>query len=221
MEYSTKVVATALSDHIKDVLEEPGVRQNLIERVDSGLSKANGFEEIFTKDFLCPAIADYFCSQSKNLQLSKDRIEAGLGCEGSQTTPGFSFSPASENHLFTKSEFLNSMPPDSWFKGGNLSNKRAYPDFAIRKPLPCSILGEVKLIRSGNTKTAMSALYEAARQALFYMGAFKGQYEASMAVIVDASDEHLLQSTLELVSEGVLDRFNSTTNIYLCCITLR
>ena len=101
-------------------------------------------------------------------------------------------SPArKQRHLFTKSDIVKAVVPINWMNTEKRMNQ-ACPDFAIRQPLPISIVGEVKFFRSGTPKSAVKELYDVARQAMFYLGAFAGEYDSALIVIADASSGHVL-----------------------------
>ena len=212
----------SLLSFVTSQLSKPGTLANHRALVESGESKASTPEEIFTKDFLCPEIAKYFEGRGEKLGLTASEIQHCLGSEGHGTTPGFGFTPASDDHFFTKDQFVKKTPPDSWLESSRLSKNRAYPDFAIRAPLlPCSLVGEVKLIRSGSKNSALACIHEAARQSLFYLAAFKGEYSAAVALIADASDGSLLHDAVDVINPEILGRFGEKSSVYLCCVNLR
>lgn len=182
-------------------------------------------EEVFTREFLCPTIARYFYEIIRpELELSDDEIKSGLGTEGFQGCPGFGFTPSeSRKQLFTKSDIIKNNPPESWFKTSEkqLSAFQPCPDFAITKPLPISVIGEVKFFTKGSPKLAVKELYNAARQAIFYLGAFQDSYEAALLVVADASPGHTFIKGLEMVRPELLDRFGPESNVYLLPVGLR
>jgi hypothetical protein len=66
----------------------------------------------------------------------------------------------------------------------------------------------------------MKELYDVARQAVFYLGAFAGSYESAMIVVADGSPGHAFHKGLELVKPELLERFGSTTNVHLVTVTM-
>lgn len=67
----------------------------------------------------------------------------------------------------------------------------------------------------------MKELYNAARQAIFYLGAFQDRYKAALLVVADASPEHSFLQGLELVRSELLDRFGPDSGVYLVSLRLR
>ena len=216
-----------LSSYIKVQLENRPVRDDLEALVRSGKSTAGKRpEEVFTAEFLCPVLRKFFNDEVwAELNLSKSEIKKHLGTEGYKKRGGFGFTPASRRaHLFTKSLVLEPTYPRAWLKTEKqqLSRYQACPDFAIEKPLlSASIVGEVKYFSSGSTDHAIEELYNASRQALFYLGAFHNIYESAMIVIADASDHHTFFEGLGLLREDLVKRFGPETNIHLVPIKLR
>ena len=83
------------------------------------------------------------------------------------------------------------------------------------------MVGEVKYFTKGSPTLAVKELYNAARQAIFYLGAFQDRYDAAMLVVADASPEHTFIQGLELVKPELLDRFGAESNIYLLSLGLQ
>jgi len=180
-------------------------------------------EEVFTREFLCPSLACYFYVDHRSfLNLTDSEIASGLGTEGYKNAEGFGFTPArKERHLFTKADIVKPQIPRSWVADATKSYRnQACPDFAIRDPLPLSILGEVKFFRSGNLETALKELYNAARQAVFYLGAFRGEYKQAVVVVADASDGHVFVEGVRQMNPDILERFGEETSIFLSIISL-
>jgi hypothetical protein len=144
--------------------------------------------------------------------------------KGNKRRAGFGFTPASSGgHLFTKSLVLESVYPKQWLASEKkkLSSFQACPDFAIRRPLlPISVVGEVKYFESGSTDHAIGELYNASRQALFYLGRFHKVFDSAMIVVADASPHHAFFEGLKLLKRDLLNRFGPDTNIYLLAIKL-
>lgn len=215
-----------LCDFLLDDLESQSVL-GLIEQFIENKSSSAGTsrEEVFTREFLCPSIAKYFYKVVRHdLDLSDEEIKCGLGTEGYQNCPGFGFTPArSRKQLFTKSDIIKPKPPESWFEASEkkLSAFQACPDFAIGDPLPISVVGEVKYFTKGSPTLAVKELYNAARQAIFYLGAFQDRYDAALLVVSDASPDHSFMKGLELMKPELLDRFGPESNVYLLSVGLR
>lgn len=167
----------------------------------------------------------FYVHTRQELKLASDNeIKSGLGAEGVETLPDYGFTPASKSdHVFTKSEIIKSTPPSDWRLLGtsHLKGHRACPDFAIRRPLlPFSVLGEVKYFRSPSPQGAVRELYNAARQAVFYLGAFRGEYDSIMIVVADASSGHSFFKGMELLKPDLLKRFGPETGIHLLAVKL-
>lgn len=215
-----------LCDFLIDDLESQSILGPLEEFIENKTSSAGtSREEVFTREFLCPSIVRYFYKVVRpDLDLSDEEIRSGLGTEGFQNCPGFGFTPARlRKQLFTKSDIIKAKPPESWFKAGEkkLSAFRPCPDFAIDHPLPVSVVGEVKYFIKGSPKVAVKELYDAARQAIFYLGAFQDRYDAAMLVVADASPDQSFIKGLELVRPELLERFGPESNVYLVPVGLR
>ena len=158
-----------------------------------------------------------------NPNLHIDEMRKNLQMEGFKTVKGFGSTPASKRmHLFTKDRVIKSEPPEEWYLDGKrLAEYKACPDFAIRHPLlPSSTVGEVKYFKSGSPKHAVQVLYDASRQALFYVGAFTGIYASAMIVVADASRNHAFFEGLKLIRPELLRRFGAETDIHLVPIRL-
>src|SRR5579862_8078315 len=60
-------------------------------------------EGVFTREFLCPSIRDFYTQVCQNLNLHADEMCKNLQMEGFKTVKGFGSTPASKHmHLFTK-----------------------------------------------------------------------------------------------------------------------
>lgn len=213
-------------DYVQKSLETRQILTKLEKIIQEQSSKAGTrHEEVFTREFLCPTIADYFYKTIRSeLLLNDDEIKKGLGTEGFQNCPGFGFTPASQiKHLFTKSDIIKSEPPVSWFPefDRQLPHFQACPDFAITKPLPFSVVGEVKYFKSGSPSKVIKELYDAARQALFYLGTFHSKYDAAMIVVADASKNHGFHKVLQSMNYRLMERFGAGTDIYLLTVRLQ
>ena len=221
-----KATLENLKNYIREELERSAIRESLELIITDRSSKAGTrHEEVFTREFLCPTIGRFFYEHVRSeLNLSDAEIENGLGTEGFVNCPGFGFTPGHKNnHLFTKLDIMKARPPDTWFgKNENaLSTFQACPDFAIRSPLPFSIVGETKYFKSGSPEAAVTELYNTARQAVFYLGAFPKCYDGAMMVVADASPDHAFHKGLKLLKPELLQRFGSETNVHLVTIEIR
>ena len=118
---------------------------------------------------------------------------------------------------------MQSRPPKGWRANTEekLSLYQPCPDFAIQSPLPFSIVGETKYFKSGSPTTAITELYNTARQAVFYLGALAGRYDAAMMVIADASPDHAFHKGLELLKPELLHRFGDESKVHLVTIKIR
>ena len=222
----TNISIKNLCGFLLDDLEDQSTLALLEDFIENKSSSAGSSrEEVFTREFLCPSIARYFYKVVRpDLDLSEEEIKSGLGTEGFQNCPGFGFTPARlRRQLFTKSDIIKPTPPESWFKASKkkLSAFRPCPDFAINNPLPVSVVGEVKYFTTGSPTIAVKELYNAARQAIFYLGAFQDRYDGALLVVADASPDHSFIKGMELVKPELLDRFGSESNIYLLPVRLR
>ena len=227
MEGSSLAKATVenLKAYIQEELQKSPIRERLNRFIQDGSSKAGTrYEEVFTREFLCPVIGRFFYVYVRSeLNMSDGEIKAGLGTEGFTNCPGFGFTPGHRsNHLFTKADIIKRRPPDRWFAADEkaLSTFQACPDFAISKPLPLSVVGETKYFKSGSPARAVTELYDTARQAVFYLGAFPGCYDSAMIVVADASAGHTFHKGLELLKPELLQRFGSETNVHLVTIKI-
>jgi len=214
-----------LKSYVQEELQRASIREQLRQIIDDRSSKAGTRpEEVFTREFLCPVIGKFFYEHVRSeLNLTDTDIKMGLGTEGFENCPGFGFTPGHRrNHLFTKSDIIEPSPPERWFaaNGKMLSPYQACPDFAISKPLPFSIVGETKYFKKGSPETAVRELYDVARQAVFYLGAFPGAYESAMIVVADASAEYNFHKGLELLKPQLRERFGSETNVHLVTVKI-
>jgi len=214
-----------LKSYIQAELQMAGIRDRLHRFIQDRSSKAGTrHEEVFTREFLCPVIGKFFYEHVRSeLNLSDAEIKRGLGTEGFENCPGFGFTPGHRrNHLFTKSDIIKSRPPERWFAADEdtLSTYQACPDFAISKPLPFSLVGETKYFKTGSPDVAVRELYDAARQAVFYLGAFPGSYDSAMIVVADASADYTFHQGLDLLKPQVRERFGSETNVHLVSVKI-
>lgn len=214
-------------EFVSDSLSDKGTLTKLEQLRRTGASSAgtHSAEELFTREFLCPTISRYFRNEIRNqLSLTDEQITRGLGTEGYQNCTGFGFTPARKQpHFFTKSDIVRSDPPPAWFKHSEkpLPKFQACPDFAIDQPLPFRAVGEVKFFKEGSKETAIRELYNATRQAVFYLGAFRQDYDAAILVVADASPEHVFKGALEDLRPELLSRYGEDTGIYLVTIGLK
>lgn len=221
----TAISIGGFKDYLQRELQGKPILQRLESFIQDGTSTAGRrHEEVFTRQFLCPTIKSYFYDYARSaLSLTDHDIMRGLGTEGFANCDGFGFTPArKKKHLFTKADIIKSDPPRSWFQASNepLRGFQACPDFSISNPLPFSIVGEVKYFRGGTPEGAVRDLYDAARQAIFYLGAFNGTYDTAMVVIADCSPDYTFHEGLQLLRHELLERFTDETNIHLLTLKL-
>jgi hypothetical protein len=226
MEGEAATYLLGLLSYIRAQFEDRPIRAELEDLARSGKSAAGKLpEEVFTREFLCPTVADYFYIEiRRDLSLRDDQIEEGLGTAGFENCPRFGFTPARKApHLFTKSDVIRPKAPLRWTnKAVMLPAYQACPDFAIRKPLPLSVVGEVKYFRGRTKDSAVKELYDCTRQAVFYLGAFRGEYDNALLVVADASPDNVFrQALLEDLNEELLRRFGEATGIFLVDIAIR
>ncbi len=192
-----------LSRYLVSRLEETASLSELKKFQTSGLSSAGKTspEEIFTREFISPAIADYFYKEVRqSLSQTDEEIKRGLGIEGFAKCPSFGFTPARKSpHIFTKHDIICKNPPATWMRTSveKLPAFQACPDFAIRSPLPICALGEVKLFTRGSISRAVTELYNACRQVVFYLGAFRDEYKMALLVVADASPDRAFRRALD------------------------
>ncbi len=214
-----------LSMYLKNIIEPQGALAHIEDCVTSASSTAGtkSREEIFTREFLCPSLLRFFNVENRDqLKLTDEQITKGMGTEGYQNVDGFGFTPArKKKHFFTKGQVIANDPPDAWFKGSEkkLTSYMACPDFALRSPLPVSIVGETKYFTKGSQKFAIKELYNDIRQAMFYLGAFN-EYTDALLVVADASPDHAFVNALDLLEDDLLARFGGESNIHLCTLKL-
>ena len=217
-------------DHLLAFLKKRIEADSVLAKIDGFLSTKSSTagsvrENVFTREFLCPAIAAYFYDEAfPTLGLEPEAIKSGLGAEGHRHCEGFGFTPNGKApHLFHKGDIIKSEPPPEWFaSGGTLSGKTAWPDFAIRSPLPLSLVGEVKYFSGRSPKTAVKELYNAARQVTFYLGALRGdqRYDAGLLVIADASPGHMFSEGWKSLKPELRRRFGADSGIHLLVVSL-
>ena len=213
----------ALKKYIKEKLEEQYILSKLDDFLKSGKSSAGkkSKEEIFTREFLCPSLYDYFSSQ---LVFSDDDIKKGLGTEGYQNCLGFGFTPShGRQHIFRKQDMSGTKSPPEWLKKNEskLPDYQPCPDFAIRKPLPVSVVGDVKYFENSSTQEAITMLYSSAREAVFYLGAFHGDYDSALIVVADGSKTEVFSKGMQSLKTDLLQRFGFITHIHLSILNLK
>jgi hypothetical protein len=210
---------------LKSNLENQNISSKLDEMMikKSSTAGSTSKEEVFTREFLCPTIHNYFSSYIRqSLSLSDEDIKRGLGTEGFQNAPGFGYSPARQlRHFFTKSDFVKSSPPQGWFDQTKQPPKyQACPDFSLRSPLPFSAIGEVKYFRKGSVDAAMKELFNDLRQAAFYLGAYRKDYDSAILLIADETPGKTMEKCVAKLHPDILSRFGEETGIYLVVISL-
>ena len=221
---SKTVTIDELISYLQNQLCGKGLVEELYEIMRTGNTTASkeSREEVFNREFLSPAIADFFFTHvRRELSLSDAEIGKGLGTEGSGNCSRFGFSPSSiSNHIFTKDQVLKSIPPEDWFfeKDRDVRPLRSYPDFALREPLPLSVVGEHKAYWGTSKKEAVKNVFEAAKQVVFYQGALGVNYKDGMIVVTDLSQADIVNEALKDVRPEILSRFGEQTRIHLCVL---
>lgn len=212
--------------YIQSSLENQSIPTKLNEMIIEKSSSAGSSskEEIFTREFLCPAISKYFYSTIfDTLSLRPEEIKKGLGAEGFKNATGFGYTPArKERHFFTKSEFVKTKPPQVWFNDQEKFPTRfqACPDFAIRNPLPFSALGEVKYFKKGGAEAAQRELFNGIRQSTFYLAAYRNEYDCVLLIIADESEDKVMKKCVDSLHEDIKSRFGMETGIFILVIGL-
>lgn len=199
----------------------PGFAKQVTVIKKENLSKATNEEEIFSKEILNPCIRKFFMQQRNKIGLEDSDVEKGLGSEGFKSCKGFSYTPArKKKHIFRKNDFVKNSPPIEWYKShkGTLPVYQACPDFAISDPLPFSVVGEVKYFKGKTPDSAVKELYNAARQAAFYIAAYEGLYKNALLVIADTTPLKAFKAGLDMIRPELLERFGEETGIYLCVL---
>jgi hypothetical protein len=215
-----------MSEFIKQDLESQSILPKLEHFVKSGTSLAGKRrEEVFTREFLCPSLCRYFYSHVREeLTLSDDEIERGLGTEGYQNCPGFGFTPSrGRQHIFRKQDVINPNPPSEWVRSSSkpLPAYQPCPDFAIGMPLPVSVVGDVKYYSGDSPTQAITMLYNSARDAVFYLGAFHGDYDSALIVVADGSGTGAFTRGMQTLRSELLERFGINTHVHLLILKLR
>ncbi len=173
-------------------------------------------EDNFTYWFLRPQIENYFYDEIySTLSLTDEEIRHGLLIEGYKHCPKFSNSPSlNQEHVFRKEDVKSNTAPDKWKSKDKLSQYRPSPDFGIKKPLPFCAVGEVEFFNKGNEVRARNEFYNACREAVFYLGAFRDVYDAAIVVVADATPTHAFTQAYNKLNPDLLRRFGKTTGIY-------
>lgn len=200
-----------LSEYLIKTLDGNSIKGDIETASIEGTSSAGGdLEAIFTKDYLCPAMRDYFMVEARSeLDSNDDEIDKGLGVEGFTKCDGYSFTPAKKTrHILGKGDMSEPMPPADWLKSGSktLRDYQPCPDFAFFDPLP-KVVGEVKYFRGGNEDKALKDFYAVVKEVIFYLGAFHGVYEAALIVIADASEDGAMYNMVGRLKSKLLARF--------------
>lgn len=219
-------------ERFKEYLADRFLQQPVVNALNAMVGTDGKFagqnrEDVFTKRILCPHISNFFYDHVRqDIGLADEEIGRGLGAEGfdgDERIRDFCFTPARQTaHLFTKDMVIKPLRPRAWMQTepGELPPYRACPDFAIRNPLPFSVVGEVKYFKSESPERAVTELYNASRQALFYLGTFHNAYDSALLVVADASRSHAFFKGLELLKPDLLGRFGQASGIHLLPLRL-
>lgn len=125
-----KATVENLKVYIQDELQKSPIRERLDRFIQDGSSKAGTrYEEVFTREFLCPVIGRFFYEYVRSeLNMSDGEIKAGLGTEGFTNCPGFAFTPAHRSSHFLQRQISSSQVRPT---GGLLPTKRHYQLFKL------------------------------------------------------------------------------------------
>lgn len=213
-----------LSNYLIETLDGNPIKFDIEKASVEGTSDAGkDLEGIFTKDYLCPTMRDYFMVKARPmLNKSNAEILAGLGVEGFTKCDGYSFTPAKKTrHILGKGDMSELMPPADWLKSrpDKLRDYQPCPDFAFYDPLP-RVVGEVKYFRGGNEQKALKDFYAVVKEVVFYLGAFHGIYDAALIVIADASEDSAMYNMLDIIKPELLARFGNDSGIYLSIVRI-
>ncbi len=120
-----------------------------------------------------------------------------------------------------------------WRKNAGLTGSHfsVCPDFAISAPCPYTAVGEVKLLRFGNGQWSKGAvvtkdevwraIYDLAKEVVFYIGSHAPNYECGILVVADATETDVLRSVVQEMHPDLLNnRFGDASGLYLLPITL-
>ena len=213
-----------LSEYLTKSLDGNSIKDAINTASIEGTSSAGtNREEIFTRDYLCPVMRNYFMVEARPmLDLTNDEIDAGLGTEGYTKCEGYSFTPAKKpRHILGKDDISRPMPPTDWLKWGpdTLRPYQPCPDFAFYDPLP-RVVGEVKYFMGGSEDKALKDFYAVAKEAVFYLGVFNGIYDAALIVIADASEDAAMYKMLDIIKPELLARFGRDAGVYLSVVRI-
>jgi hypothetical protein len=213
-----------LCNYLIRTLDENPIKADIDTASVEGTSSAGtNREEIFTRDYLCPSMREYFRVEARSmLNLADDEIDKGLGTEGFTKCDGYSFTPAKmTRHILGKGDLAEPMPPSDWLKSGpdKLRNYQPCPDFAFHDPLP-RVVGEVKYFMGGSQDKALRDFYTVVKEAVFYLGVFNGVYDAALIVVADASEDSAMHKILDIIKPELLARFGDDSGIYLSIVRI-
>ncbi len=218
------ITMDTLFAYLRGHLEARGVVRQLQQIQADKSSKAGAsLEPIFNKEFVCPAIADFFLEEHRHaLGLTDEQIRSGLGAEGSVDMPNHTFTPSlGRDYFFTKGQVLKTKPPAGWFDPEKLTSYRSYADFAVRRPLPLSLVGELKYEHQAKSREkSIGVIYEVTRQCVFYLGAFGQAYDAAVALIADATEGHLVYNTFEEFPPALRRRYGAENRLFMLILRL-
>jgi hypothetical protein len=211
-------------------LENPGIKQRVSEAVQDHMRRlkagernppgSSSHEGVFNSKFVGDAIRSHMRDK---LGWTEDQIRKDVFVEG-RIGPA----PAGKaRQLFTKSDVTRKTFPSVWNdSSGKLTPSNACPDFAILHiELPFRTVGEVKYFKAG---TPALALYNVAREATFYLGAFAANkdrfaYDSAVIVVGDASPDHRFCRWVreKQINQELYRRFGEETGIYLADVALQ
>ena len=85
---------------------------------------------------------------------------------------------------------------------------------------PASVTCQIRDRRRPAAAFAAICRSAAARQAVFYLGAFPGRYDAAMVVVADASAGHTFHKGRESLKPELIRRFGLESNVRLVTVKI-
>ena len=213
-----------LLDYVKNTIEEQEYVLCEIDRLKNDpLTTTSGSEQIFNRYYLQKAIAEYF-----SVNFDKATLRKCLGSEGltqahvRQQLPLHGFTPKTEPKFFYTKESINKrLPPTEWLRSQAPNANRSYPDFAIKPPLlGKAYLGELKWMEVTPAEQVVNDIYGLVDEAIFYLGAFMGEYQGAIIVVADGSGCNSLNQGYNLINSEIKKRFGHDSGIHLLRLTL-
>ena len=204
---------------LKDDSDSWPRHSELVQLQNAGVSTAgrHSLEELFSREVLVPAFRRYFYEPNFMARHSfgAEDVKRGLGVEGFKNCEGFGFTPArKKTHILTKSDIVSPTPPNWWFEpDAKVLGNRPCPDFAMRAPLPFNAVGEVKYFTGKTEESARTMIYNAIRQAIFYLGAYAGEYSTAIVIIADGSEGGIARDVFGGAHPALLERLGEESRV--------